>query len=97
MTKSKLIINSLLSLVIATVCLFLFIENSDGDLNLTKLFTIIYDGWYYLLLIFALKLISVYLRSLRWKYLFQDNLSNNINHLFSAQFVSYFINNIVSF
>ena len=94
MTKSKLIINSLLSLVIATVCLFIFIENSDGDLNLKKLFSIIYDGWYYLLLVFALKFISVYLRSLRWKYLFQDNSSNNINHLFSAQFVSYFINNI---
>ena len=94
MSKNKLFINSIISLIVIGICLVLFMQNSNGNLNFESLLISISNGWIYLLLASILLIISVYLRSLRWKYLFTSNSSNSIQDLFSSQLVGYFINNI---
>jgi len=94
MNKNKLFFNSILSLIVAVICLFIFIKSSEGNLDFKYILISLYDGWVYLIIASTLLILSVYIRSLRWKYLFQSNISNNMIDLFSSQLVGYFINNI---
>ena len=94
MSKNKLFINSIISLIVIGICLVIFMQNSNESLNFESLLISISNGWIYLLMASILLIVSVYLRSLRWKYLFTSNSSNSIQDLFSSQLVGYFINNI---
>ena len=94
MSKNKLFINSIISVIVVCICLFIFIKNSMRVFNFESLLTSISQQWIYLLLASLLLIISVYFRALRWKYLFASNISYSIKDLFSAQFIGYFINNI---
>ena len=42
------------------------------------IFSFIYDGWRYLFLASILLMASVYIRSFRWKFLFQTHQNKNI-------------------
>ena len=95
MNRSKLFIHSFISLFIAFICLSIFINNADGDININNIFNHIRDGWLYFISASILLIISVYIRSLRWKYLFQSNSSYKTIDLFSGQLIGYFINNII--
>ena len=95
MSKNKLFINSIISVIVVCICLFIFIKNSMGAFNFESLLIRISHKWIYLLLASLLLIISVYFRALRWKYLFASNISYSIKDLFSAQFIGYFINNIL--
>ena len=94
MSKNKLLLNSLISLIIVFFCLFIFINNLKEEIQLDSLFQHIYSGWLHLTFASILLILSVYLRALRWKHLFQSNKFKSISDLFSAQLVGYFINNI---
>ena len=94
MSKSKLLFNSFISLIIVFVCLFIFIANLETKITIANLWESIYNGWIYLIIAIITLIISVYIRAVRWKYLFQSDTSQPISNLFSAQLVGYFINNI---
>lgn len=94
MNKNKLLFNSLFSIIMVFICLFIFINNAKGNINIYNFFINLYNGWAYLLAASFLLIISVYIRSLRWKYLFQTNIPIRTKDLFSAQLFGYFINNI---
>ena len=94
MSKNKLFINSIFSLIVVCICLFIFINNAMGSFNVESLLISISHRWIYLLIASILLIISVYFRALRWKYLFTSNTSHSIKDLFPAQFLGYFINNI---
>ncbi len=93
MTKIKLAINSILSLTIVLFSLYIFINNSNGEINFISLLNNIYDNLILLLLASILLVFSVLLRAVRWKYLL--NTDTNIMNLFAAQLIGYFINNIL--
>ena len=93
MTKNKLLINSLLSLIIVMSSLYIFINNSNGEIDFHHLFNNIYNNLILLLLASILLVISVLLRAIRWKFLL--NVDTNIMNLFSAQLIGYFVNNIL--
>ena len=95
MNQKKLFIHSIISLFIAFLCLSIFINNADGDININSILNHIRDGWLYFFSASILLIISVYIRSLRWKYLFQSNTSYNTMDLFSGQLIGYFINNVI--
>ena len=94
MSQKKLFINSIISLLVVAICLFVFIENSEGDLNFKSLLINISNGWVYLLITSILLIVSVYFRAIRWKYLFKSNSKPEIKDLLSSQLIGYFINNI---
>ena len=94
MNQKKLFIQSIISLFIAFLCLSIFINNADGDININSIFSHIRDGWVYFLSASILLIISIYIRSLRWKYLFQSSTSYKIMDLFSGQLIGYFVNNV---
>ena len=93
MTKIKLLINSLLSLIIVISSLYIFINNSNGEIDFHHLFNNIYNNLILLLLASILLVISVLLRAIRWKFLL--NVDTNVMNLFSAQLIGYFVNNIL--
>ena len=93
MTKIKLAINSILSLTIVLLSLYIFTNNSNGEINFISLLNNIYDNLILLLLASILLVFSVLLRAVRWKYLL--NTDTNIMNLFAAQLIGYFINNIL--
>ena len=93
MNKKKLIINSTFSFFIAFICLYIFYNNSKGNINFNILLNDILQNWYFLILAISLLNISVYFRAIRWQHLINDNIS--IKDLYSAQLVGYFINNIL--
>ena len=93
MTKMKLVINSILSLVIVMSSLYIFVNNSNGEIDFNSLFNNIYNNLILLFLASTLLVISVLLRAIRWKFLL--NVDTNITNLFSAQLIGYFINNIL--
>ena len=95
MNKNKLLFNCLISLLVVFICLFIFINNSKGDINISNFSKDIYNGWSYVILASCLLIISVYIRALRWRYLFQSNISAKVQDLFSAQLIGYFVNNIL--
>ena len=93
MTKIKLAINSILSLTIVLLSLYIFINNSNGEIDFISLLNNIYDNLILLFLASILLVFSVLLRAVRWKYLL--NIDTNIMNLFAAQLIGYFINNIL--
>ena len=93
MNNKKIIINSTFSFLIAFICLYIFYNNSKGNINFNILLNDIIQNWYFLILAILLLNISVYVRAFRWKYLISDDIY--IKDLFSAQLVGYFINNIL--
>tara|TARA_B100000029_G_C17522056_1_gene940280 strand:- start:579 stop:1538 length:960 start_codon:yes stop_codon:yes gene_type:complete len=95
MNKIKLLFNSFISFIIAFLCLFIFINNANGGINVNSLLFDIYIGWPYLIIASFLLIFSVYIRSLRWKYLFHYGDPPKTLDLFSAQLIGYFINNIL--
>ena len=65
-----------------------------NDFKIGEIFEIIYKiNFIYIILAVLLLLLSVYIRSLRWKLLFSSN-HPLISHLFGSQLVGYFGNNI---
>jgi len=65
-----------------------------NDFEVGEIFEIIYKiNFIYIILAVFLLLLSVYIRSLRWKLLFRSN-HPLISHLFGSQLVGYFGNNI---
>ena len=94
MTKNKLLFNSIISIIIIFICVFIFLNKSNDNFTFYDIFSHIYNGWIYLISASFLLILSVYIRSFRWKYLFQTNKSQPTQVLFSAQLVGYFINNI---
>ncbi len=95
MKNLKIILNSLISTLITIICIILFIKNSKSTFHLDDLLSIIFSGWYYLLLACFLLIINVYLRSFRWKFLFNSNEKLKIKFLFNSQLIGYFLNNIL--
>ena len=94
MSKNKLLFNSLVSFIIVFLCVFIFFNKSNDDFLFSNILFHVYNGWIYLISASILLVLSVYIRSFRWKYLFQTTQSQGIKDLFSAQLVGYFINNI---
>ena len=95
MKKFKLLINSLLSIIITLICVYLFLNSSNNTLDLLQIIDAIYSNWYYLLGACLLLIISVYCRAYRWQYLFSTNIKINSSALFKSQLIGYFINNIL--
>ena len=93
MNKKKLILNSLFSFFIAFICLYIFYDNSKGNINFNILLDDLIQNWHFLILAIILLNLSVYVRALRWQNLINENIP--IKDLFSAQLVGYFINNIL--
>tara|TARA_B100000029_G_scaffold51848_1_gene47155 strand:+ start:1698 stop:2657 length:960 start_codon:yes stop_codon:yes gene_type:complete len=94
MNRKKILFNSFMSSITVFICLIIFIQNSKNSFNIYDLSIYIYNGYHYLITASFLLIISVYIRAFRWQYLFQSNTNPTIKHLFSAQLVGYFINNI---
>ena len=61
MSKNRLFINSIISLIVIGICLVLFMQNSNGSLNFESLLISISNGWIYLLLASILLIINVYI------------------------------------
>ena len=78
MSKSKLLFNSFISLIIVFVCLFIFISNLETEITLVNLWGSIYNGCIYLIIATIALIVSVYIRAVRWKYLFQSDTSQPI-------------------
>ncbi len=95
MKNYKIILNSFISIFITIICIVLFLKNSKSAFNIEDLILIIFAGWHYLVLACFLLIINVYLRSYRWKFLFNSDSELKINFLFSSQLIGYFINNIL--
>ena len=93
MTKIKLVTNSIISLIIVISSLYIFINNSNGEVDFNNLITNIYSNLILLFLASFLLVVSVLLRAIRWKFLL--NVDINIMNLFSAQLIGYFVNNIL--
>jgi glycosyltransferase 2 family protein len=90
----KLFLNSIVSILIVIICVIFFINNSKSEFNLEELFVDIISGWYYLFLACIILICNVYLRTYRWKYLFNSETKLKFNFLFKSQLIGYFINNI---
>ena len=95
MSQKKLFINSIISLLVVAICLFVFIENSEGDLNFKSLLINISNGWIYLLITSILLIVSVYFRAIRWKYLFREEDGVETYSLFRYELIGYFGNNVL--
>tara|TARA_B110000116_G_scaffold212868_1_gene188944 strand:- start:422 stop:1372 length:951 start_codon:yes stop_codon:yes gene_type:complete len=92
--KIKIFINTTLSIIISALCCIIFINNLDYNFTIYQVIQSISKQWLYLLIACILIIFSVLLRSLRWNLLFQNKNKNITKHLYRAQFISYFINNI---
>ena len=90
----KLFLNSIVSILIVIICVIFFINNSKSEFNLEELFVVVISGWYYLFLACIILISNVYLRTYRWKYLFNSETKLKFNFLFKSQLIGYFINNI---
>ncbi len=90
----KLFLNSIVSILIVIICVIFFINNSKSEFNLEELLVVIISGWYYLFLACIILISNVYLRTYRWKYLFNSETKLKFNFLFKSQLIGYFINNI---
>ena len=75
MNQNKLFIHTFISLFIAFICLSIFVNNSDGNININNILNHISNGWLYFISASILLIMSTYVRALRWKYLFQSNSS----------------------
>ena len=95
MQKTKILFHSLVSLIIVSICLLYFINKSDNGFSINHIFHAIQIGWFYLLIACVLLIVSVYLRAVRWRLLFDsDHDTLNPKFLFHSQLIGYFINNI---
>jgi len=80
----------LFGISISAFCLFYTFQ----DFELNRLLNIIGEiNFFYILLAVLLLFLSVFIRSLRWQLLFNDN-QPSINKLFGSQLIGYFGNNI---
>ena len=61
MSKNKLLFNSIISILIVFLCLFIFINKLNGEIIISDLLINICDGWLYLMLASILLIFSVLL------------------------------------
>ena len=73
--------------------MYIFIKNAN--INIKNIMGFIYNGWQYLTLACLLLVLTVYLRALRWKYLFHSTTTLQTSTLFQSQLIGYFTNNVL--
>ena len=94
MQSIKIFFNILISIFITIFSVNLFFNNEKNNINFSDLIHILKDGWIYLLLACILLIVSVFLRTYRWIYLFKSESRINFFLLFKSQLIGYFSNNV---
>lgn len=82
----------LIGILVAALCLYIFLKDVDIDNLFSELRAVKVTS---LILVCFLIILSLFLRSIRWKFMLPDIPGTTKKHLFSNVFIGFMINNIM--